>query len=155
MLEADPEEPMPDHDGSRPCGVSRRSVLRGAGVAGLGAPLLAACGAGDGGSGGSGSGDGSAAEVTVDASDVPVGGGTILEDELVVVTQPTEGEFLAFSAVCTHQGCPVQSVTDGEILCNCHGSRFSIADGSVVAGPADAPLESRSVNVDGDSVTVS
>lgn len=150
MPEADAEKPMPDIDGPVRRGVSRRSVLRGAGVAGVGVPLLAACGAGDGGSGG-GSGGGA----TVQAGDVPVGGGTILQDELVVVTQPTEGEFLAFSAVCTHQGCPVQSVTDGEIVCNCHGSRFSITDGSVVAGPADAPLESRSVDVDGGSVTVS
>lgn len=142
---------MPDHAGSVPRPISRRSILRGAGVAGLGAPLLVACG---GGSPSGTAGGDSGAGVTVDTADVPVGGGTILEDELVVVTQPTDGEFLAFSAVCTHQGCPVQSVTDGEILCNCHGSRFSIEDGSVVAGPADAPLESRSVDVDGDSVTV-
>jgi Rieske Fe-S protein len=74
---------------------------------------------------------------------------------MVVVTQPRQGEFKAFSAVCTHQGCPVQQVTDGRIICNCHGSQFSIGDGAVVAGPADRPLESRSVSVDGDSVTVS
>lgn len=146
MPDPHPEEPMPAHDDPVAPRVTRRSVLRGVGVAGLGAPLLVACGSGNGSAGG---------EVTVDSGDVPVGGGTILEDELVVVTQPAEGEFQAFSAVCTHQGCPVQSITDGEIVCNCHGSRFSIEDGSVLAGPADAPLESRSVSVDGDTVTVS
>lgn len=149
MPDPHPEEPMPAHDDPVALRVTRRSVLRGAGVAGFGAPLLVACGSGDGGIGSAG------AEVTVDSGDVPVGGGTILEDELVVVTQPAEGEFQAFSAVCTHQGCPVQSITDGEIVCNCHGSRFSIEDGSVLAGPADAPLESRSVSVDGGTVTVS
>lgn len=148
MSDPHPEEPMPAHDEPVIPRVTRRSVLRGAGVAGLGAPLLVACGSG----GGNGPGGG---EVTLDSGDVPVGGGTILEDELVVVTQPAEGEFQAFSAVCTHQGCPVQSITDGEIVCNCHGSRFSIEDGSVLSGPADAPLESRSVSVDGDTVRVS
>jgi Rieske Fe-S protein len=72
-----------------------------------------------------------------------------------VVTQPTEGEFKAFSAVCTHQGCPVQSISDGTINCQCHGSAFAIEDGSVVNGPATRPLESKAVSVEGDSVRVS
>lgn len=134
----------------RPGEVTRRAVLRSTAVGGLAVPLLAACGGGAG-EGGSGSGGGA----TVSTSDVPVGGGTILEDEMVVVTQPTEGQFKAFSAVCTHQGCPVQTVAEGRIGCNCHGSAFSIEDGSVVAGPADQPLEAKSVSVQGDSVTVS
>lgn len=142
------------HDGT--CagtpGVARRTMLRGAAVAGLAAPLLAACGEdGDETSSAATAGGGA----SIQAGDVPVGGGTVLPDEMVVVTQPRQGEFKAFSAVCTHQGCPVQQVTDGRIICNCHGSQFSIGDGSVVAGPADRPLESRSVSVDGDSVTVS
>ena len=57
-------------------------------------------------------------------------------DKDVVVTQPTAGEFKAFSATCTHQGCKVKSVADGVIVCPCHGSKFAIADGSVAAGPA-------------------
>ena len=69
-------------------------------------------------------------------SEIPVGGGTIFADEQVVVTQPTEGEFKAFTAVCTHQGCHVSSVSDGTINCACHGSQFSIDDGSVEPGPA-------------------
>lgn len=133
----------------RPAEVTRRAVLRSTAVGGLAAPLLVAC-AGDAGEG-AGSGGGA----TVSTSDVPVGGGTILQDEMVVVTQPTEGQFKAFSAVCTHQGCPVQTVAEGRIGCNCHGSAFSIEDGSVVAGPADQPLEAKSVSVQGDSVTVS
>lgn len=143
--------PTQDQPQSPPTELSRRVVLRGAAVGGLAAPLLAAC-AGGGGNGGGGNGSGTA---TVAVADVPVGGGTILEDEMVVVTQPTEGDFKAFSAVCTHQGCPVQQVTDGRITCNCHGSQFSVVDGAVLAGPAEQPLETKSVSVDGDSVTVS
>jgi Rieske Fe-S protein len=84
-----------------------------------------------------------------------VGGGTVLGDQEVVVTQPTEGEFMAFSAVCTHQGCLVQSVSEGKINCPCHGSAFSVEDGSVVTGPAQTPLERRTVSVEGDQISVS
>ncbi len=88
----------------------------------------------------------------VAASDVPVGGGVVLPDEQVVVTQPSEGEFLGFSAICTHQGCTVASVDDGEIRCPCHGSRYSIEDGTVVNGPATQPLPEVAVSVQGDEI---
>ena len=72
----------------------------------------------------------------------------------VVVTQPTAGEYKAFSATCTHQGCKVKSVADGVIVCPCHGSRFAIADGSVTAGPATSPLPAKSVSVEGGSIVL-
>ena len=119
--------------------LTRRNTLTGAAAIGAGVPLLAACGS-------SGSG-GSASEPTAKAgqdlgpaSDVPVGGGTIYADQKIVVTQPQQGEFKGFSAVCTHQGCLVATVADGTINCTCHGSKFSIDDGSVVNGPATSPL---------------
>ncbi|MEV4417083.1 Rieske (2Fe-2S) protein [Catellatospora sp. NPDC049609] len=76
----------------------------------------------------------------VDAANVPVGGGVVLEGERLVVTQPQQGVFKAFSAVCTHQGCVVSSVANGVIECGCHGSRFRATDGSVAGGPANRPL---------------
>ena len=88
------------------------------------------------------------------ASSIPVGGGTVFADKDVVVTQPTAGEYKAFSATCTHQGCKVKSVTDGLIVCPCHGSKFAIADGSVSAGPAKAPLPEKSVSVEGGSIVL-
>jgi Rieske Fe-S protein len=72
--------------------------------------------------------------------DVPVGGGVVLADRDVVITQPVSGTFKAFSATCTHQGCAVSEVANGTINCPCHGSRFAVADGSVTAGPATTPL---------------
>ena len=86
------------------------------------------------------------------AADVPVGGGLVVKDQKIVVTQPTKGEFKGFSAVCTHQGCLVSAVADGTINCTCHGSKFSIADGSVVAGPAKAPLGAAPIAVDGAQI---
>jgi Rieske Fe-S protein len=80
-------------------------------------------------------------------SDIPVGGGTVFPSEKVVVTQPTSGTFKAFSAICTHQGCTVNKVADGTINCPCHGSKYAIADGSVVHGPAQRSLAAREITV--------
>jgi nitrite reductase/ring-hydroxylating ferredoxin subunit len=90
----------------------------------------------------------------VAASDVPVGGGVIMEDANYVITQPTRGEFKAFTKICTHMQCPVGSVADGTINCPCHGSKFSIEDGSVVNPPAPKPLEEFEVTVIGGRVVV-
>jgi nitrite reductase/ring-hydroxylating ferredoxin subunit len=137
-----------------PAEFTRRTVLTRAvavgGVAALGG-ALAACGR-DSGSGGSA---GSAGSTTVNTADVPVGGGTIIPTAQVVVTQPSAGEFKAFNAVCTLQGCLVARVEQGAILCTCHNSRFSATDGSVQSGPASQALAARSVTVSGGTLTVS
>ncbi|MGA8047807.1 MAG: Rieske (2Fe-2S) protein [Dermatophilaceae bacterium] len=86
--------------------------------------------------------------------DVPVGGGLVVQAEQVVITQPSEGQFKAFSAVCPHQGCLVADVRDGEIVCPCHGSRFTVDTGDVVGGPAPRGLEERQVTVTGDGIAV-
>jgi nitrite reductase/ring-hydroxylating ferredoxin subunit len=144
--------------------LSRRRALTGAAVGGLSLPLLAACGggpsgtpaaqpagpsAGSGGgqsnggpSGGSTSGGSSNAILLTAASGVPVGGGVILGLQNVVVTQPTKGRFEGFSATCTHQGCILATVSSGTINCACHGSQFSITDGSNVTGPLGSPAGS-------------
>jgi Rieske Fe-S protein len=104
------------------------------------------------------SSDGSGGEVLASTGEVDVGGGVILADQGVVVTQPSSGEFKGFSATCTHQGCTVSSVSDGTINCACHGSKFSIEDGSVVQAAsgltpdAQAPLPEVPISVDGDSI---
>ncbi|MFF4353931.1 Rieske (2Fe-2S) protein [Streptomyces sp. NPDC001530] len=85
-------------------------------------------------------------------SDIPVGGGKIFKDEKVVVTQPKKDEFKAFSAVCTHQGCTVSTVSGGTINCPCHGSKFSIEDAAVKAGPARRPLPAEKITVEGNSI---
>jgi len=140
---------------------TRRVVLRGVvaagalGVTGLG---LAACGGdgdtdpGPGGAPGTGDPGGGGLAKT---SDIPVGGGKVFPDQKVVVTQPEEGTFAAFTAVCTHQGCTVSEVAGGTINCPCHGSKYEIADGSVANGPATRPLAAKQVTVEGDQVIVS
>ncbi|MGC4111813.1 MAG: Rieske (2Fe-2S) protein [Nocardioides sp.] len=124
--------------------LSRRRALSLAAVGGLSLPVLAACGGGGstGGSAGDGSGSSSGGGVLVAATKVPVGGGVILGDQNVVVTQPTKGTFEGFSATCTHQGCLLATVASGTINCGCHGSQFSITDGSNVAGPSGEPAGS-------------
>jgi Rieske Fe-S protein len=81
------------------------------------------------------------------AREIPVGGGTIFTAARVVVTQPARGQYQAFSAVCTHVGCVLNQVTGGTINCPCHGSRFTITNGAVVAGPAPAPLPKKHIKI--------
>ena len=142
---------------------SRRALVGGVLGVGVGVPLVAACGSdsGSGSSSGSGGSEESSGGSTTSSgavtttSEVPVGGGVILAGEKVVVTQPTEGEFKAFTAVCPHQQCLVTSIKDEEIDCSCHGSKFSITDGSVIDGPADEPLAEMTVSVEGEDISVS
>jgi len=161
-------------------GTNRRVLLAGAGAAGLlgltGA--LAACGSGnDSGSAGSdqsrspaspstdastgdGSGDSGDDNAIAKTSDIPVGGGKIFDSDNVVVTQPQAGTFKAFSATCTHQNCLVGSVSNGLINCPCHGSQYSISDGSVVTAArgsnkdSQRPLPEKTVTQSGDSLSV-
>jgi Rieske Fe-S protein len=158
--------------------MTRRRVLSGVAVAGAAVPVLAACGGGgqteeeppaDGAPADDPPADEepaedppaeedpaeeepAAGEALAKTADVPVGGGIVLADQKIVVTQPAAGDFKAFSALCTHKGCPVKDVADGTITCPCHGSTFSAEDGSVTNGPATAPLEAKEVTVDGDSI---
>ncbi|HEX4720917.1 MAG TPA: Rieske (2Fe-2S) protein [Pseudonocardiaceae bacterium] len=124
-------------------------------AAGLG---VAACdsstdSAGSSGSSGSGSGGASNGSLT-STSAIPVGGGTIFADQKVVVTQPVAGEFKGFSTTCTHLGCQVDKVADGLIQCPCHGSRYSVVDGSVKAGPAPRPLPAQKITVKGTQIVL-
>ena len=132
---------------------TRRGVLAGVGLVGL-AGAITACGAGGSSSSAAAgpaasSGGGGALTGT---SDIPVGGGKIFDAQLVVVTQPSAGQFKAFSAVCTHLGCTVNQIANGRIDCPCHGSEYSITDGAVLAGPAPRPLPAKRIKVTGDSI---
>ncbi|MET9732451.1 Rieske (2Fe-2S) protein [Streptomyces sp. NPDC006458] len=136
-------------------GPARRTVMAAAGAAGI-TVALTACGSGDGG-GGSGDGGGTetgAGTVLGRTSEIPEGGGKVFGDVKVVVTQPTAGEFKAFSSTCTHQGCQVKEIADGIIHCPCHLSEFSATDGSVKKGPATRPLPAEKITVEGDTITL-
>jgi Rieske Fe-S protein len=153
---------------------TRRGVLAGVGLVGL-ASAITACGAGAsssaaaagnagttpaapgsaapaGSSAAGGASSAPAANALAATSQIPVGSGTIFSGPQVVVTQPSAGEFKAFSAVCTHMGCIVSQVSNGTIDCPCHGSQYSITTGDVVAGPAPKPLPAKQIKVAGGSI---
>ncbi len=135
---------------------TRRAALAGAGLAGL-AATLAACGGGSssaasGSTSGPGPAGSSGNAPLASTSEIPVGGGKVFSAEKVVVTQPTAGQFKAFSAVCTHMQCLVDKVASGTIDCPCHGSEFSVKNGSVVSGPAPSPLPAQAIKVTGGKI---
>lgn len=168
---------------ARRSATARRTMLKAAGaltLVGGGSAVLAACASGDTGTPAASSAAPSSAASSpsaaasssstpsatkssasakapsgpsVDESSVPEGGGVIMEDADFVVTQPSKGEFKAFSKKCTHQGCAVSEITT-TIDCKCHGSKFSITDGSVVNGPANEPLAESQTTVSGNKVYV-
>jgi Rieske Fe-S protein len=136
---------------------SRRTVVAGLGAAGL-AAALTACGSEDEASGsstgqsaGAGAGAGAGAALAK-TSEIPEGGGKVFSDEKVVVSQPTAGDYKAFSTICTHQKCPMTDLKGDVLSCSCHGSQFSVTDGSVKKGPATEPLAAKQVTVEGDSI---
>jgi nitrite reductase/ring-hydroxylating ferredoxin subunit len=79
----------------------------------------------------------------VESSKVPVGGGLKVSSSagVLMIVQPTKGNFAAFSAICTHAGCEVSRATASAIICTCHDSEFSTSDGERTAGPASRPLK--------------
>src|ERR671913_462757 len=119
---------------------------------------------GGGGSGGKDSGGGSKkssggnakAGGTAIASESEVAPGSAIKFEdsgnPAFLVHLDNGDFVAYSAVCTHQACNV-AYQDGNLACPCHGSVFDPADGAaVVAGPAQRPLPEISVKVQGGEV---
>lgn len=165
------ETELPAEDAGAPAtGSTRRVVLLGAGAAGATA-VLAACGSsgtstntngedfsnnpapagsGQANAGGGGNSGNAAGSALAAVADVPEGGGVIKGD--LVITQPTAGQYKAFSKVCTHAGCDVNKVDAGVISCPCHGSKFSIDTGEPTAGPATKGLAETKVKVDGDNI---
>jgi Rieske Fe-S protein len=132
--------------------ISRRAL---GGLAAAGVPLLAACGGSHSETAApAGGGSGNGGSELASTSDIEVGGGSIFPDAEVVVTQPSKGQFKCFTAICTHQGCLVSQVSDGTINCDCHGSQYSIEDGSVVQGPATSPLAEEKIAVAGGSISL-
>ena len=143
--------------------LTRRTAIA---LGGAGALVLAGCapggdGAGEssGGSGDSGSSptpSAAAGEDVAALADIPVGGSisATIGDEPVLLAQPTAGDVVAFSAICTHQHCVVAPAGE-RFECPCHGSAFDAATGEVLNGPALEPLPSVAVSVDGDRVVTS
>ncbi len=141
---------------------SRRHVVAAVASAG-GLVALAACSSGssssagsDGsaGSAGGGSAGGAAGTVLTPLSGVPVGSAVSAKDSAgnpLLVAQPSAGKVVAFSAICTHQGCTV-APAGTKFQCPCHGSMYDAATGAVLQGPAPRPLTQVPVHVAGGNV---
>ncbi|TFD27447.1 ubiquinol-cytochrome c reductase iron-sulfur subunit [Cryobacterium cryoconiti] len=137
---------------TNPTDISRRTALL-LGTAGTAVALVGCTTGGTDGTGDSGTSDNGPVEVAK-LADIPVGGSieASLDGKPILISQPTAGTVVAFSAICTHQGCVVKPVKD-EFDCPCHGSKFDPTTGAALAGPATTPLASVTVTITGDTVT--
>jgi cytochrome b6-f complex iron-sulfur subunit len=130
---------------------TRRQVLA-AGAVVVGSVALVGCGSSSASTGG-GAGSGGASAGLIKLASVPVGGSASATSggQPAVVSQPTSGNVVAFSAICTHMGCTV-APAGSQFHCPCHGSVYDAFTGKVLSGPAPAPLPSIAVKVVGDEV---
>lgn len=129
--------------------VARRTVLAvgvaAAGTAGLAA--LAGCSKTTSASAATGP------AVLAKVADIPVGNAVsaTLDGKPILISQPAAGRIVAFTAICTHQGCTV-APAGKEFQCPCHGSVYNAATGAVIQGPAPAPLAAIPVKVESGNV---
>jgi Rieske Fe-S protein len=118
---------------------SRRTVL----VAGAGALTLAACGSSGDTTSGAATTTGSASGALTSLDAVPVGGAVAVKLESGqpgIVARPTATTAVAFSAICTHQGCTV-APAGAKLKCPCHGSVYNALTGAVEVGAFGKPAD--------------
>ena len=65
-------------------------------------------------------------------------------------------DLYAFGDTCTHRQC---ALSEGElegttVTCPCHGSQFDVSTGGVLSGPAEDPVVSYPVRVEGGEIRV-
>ena len=95
--------------------------------------------------------------VAATLSELPVNSGKIFRfgDKPGIVLRTAEGQFKAFSAICTHLDCTVQYRPDlKHIWCACHNGHYDL-NGKNVAGPPPRPLEEYQVYLRGEDLIVS
>jgi Rieske Fe-S protein len=148
--------------------ISRKKFIRLGAAIGLSSaavPLVSACG---------GSGNSAESGGPPKASDVVKGGPKVGKGQTIakqsevkpgsafpfttdtgqqsVLVHLEEDKFVAYSAVCTHQGCTV-AYKDDQLACPCHGSVFDpTAGAAVLNGPANRPLPEVAIRVEGGEV---
>ena len=89
-------------------------------------------------------------------SELPPNSGKIFRfgDKPGIVIQTSEGQFKAYSAICTHLDCTVQFRQDlKHIWCACHNGHYDL-NGKNIAGPPPRPLEEYQAFVQGEDVIV-
>ncbi|MCX2183056.1 Rieske (2Fe-2S) protein [Streptomyces sp. SKN60] len=126
---------------------TRRTVLKGAALAGAAGLGVAACSTDS--KLGHAENPTPTAPVALGAPDeIPVGGAKLYREQRLLVHCPAKGEYKAFSAQCTHAGCVLDKIEDNEGNCPCHGSRFDVTTGKALQGPATVPLPAVPVRVE-------
>jgi len=86
------------------------------------------------------------AVTVLDPSPLPWAG--VTAKNAVWLRRVSEDNFIAFSANCTHLGCPVRWLEGAKLfMCPCHGGVY-YDDGAVAAGPPPRPLFQYDVRIE-------
>lgn len=56
-----------------------------------------------------------------------------------VIINKSHDKLVVFSSKCSHLGCKINKIESNEIVCPCHGSRYTL-NGEILNGPASKPL---------------
>lgn len=133
---------------------TRRGLL-GSSLAAGAVVTLAACGGADKSSSAVPSATGTVYDATT-LSALPVLGtaSVSINGHNYLLYRPDEGTVLAYTSVCTHQGCKVGTGDSKNFICPCHGSEYSKLDGSVTQGPAPKALTRYATSIEGDKVKI-
>jgi 3-phenylpropionate/trans-cinnamate dioxygenase ferredoxin subunit len=78
-------------------------------------------------------------------------------DDVPICIARTQGEVYAISDICSHADVNLSDgdVEDGTVECWLHGSRFDLRSGRPTGLPANRPVPTYPVKIDGDDVLVS
>ena len=80
------------------------------------------------------------------------------EDQMTPETRARSASgVVAYSSICTHQGCDVKTWMSKEsvLACYCHASKFNLFDGAkVVSGPASSPLPAIPLTLAGEFLAI-
>ncbi len=91
--------------------------------------------------------------LTIQTGLAATNGSLLIPEAKTFVINLGNDNYRAFTSVCTHEGCDVDSFSSGRIRCPCHGSQYDVS-GNVVVGPAPSALRRFTTSLNGTTLQI-